>query len=165
MRNLIPDKHVKDIHSIDLDELWDQGFRGLLLDLDNTFVPYGKYNPVPDESYHWLNSVIEKGFKVAIYSNATKWKVDVVTENTGLFGVHKAMKPFTFKLGTCLKNLELEKEKVVIIGDQLFTDILGGNIAGVYTILVEPLDEKEFWGTKVLRFMEWAAGRKPLIEK
>ncbi len=159
---LKPDMHIRDIHHLDLDALWDKGYRGILLDLDNTFVPYGEYKPIPEESMEWLKRVREKGFTVAIYSNATKWKTDLIAEQTGLFCAHKALKPLTIKLKQCLKCLGCDKSKVVTIGDQLFTDILGGNLAGLFTILVEPVHEKDFWGTKILRALERIAGRKAL---
>ena len=156
--------HVQDIFSIDLDKLWGEGFRGILLDLDNTFVPYGEYEPIPDDSMKWLQKVSDKGFKVVLYSNASRWKVDLFVKQTGMYGVHKAIKPLPLKLKQCLSHFGLEKSQVVTIGDQLFTDILGGNIAGIFTILVEPTHERDFWGTKILRFMERCAGRKPLRE-
>ena len=159
---LQPNLHVPSIYELDLDRLWDEGFRGILLDLDNTFVPYGEYEPIPERSMKWLQGARDKGFKVALYSNASRWKVEVIREQTGMFCVHKAIKPFPFKLQPCLANLILDKKQVVIIGDQLFTDILGGNLLGIYTILVDPIHERDFWGTKVLRFMERVAGRKRL---
>ena len=161
---LKPNMHVQDIHAIDIDRLWDEGYRGILLDLDNTFVPYGEYEPIPEKSMEWLRNAEEKGFKVALYSNATRRKVDIINRQTGMFCVYRAVKPLPLKLKQCLEYLDMKKDKVVIIGDQLFTDILGGNIAGIYTILVEPTHEKDFWGTKILRFMERCAGRKPLKE-
>jgi hypothetical protein len=157
---LTPNLHVRDIHSIDLDELWNHGFRGILLDLDNTFVPYGHYQPLPKESSQWLQKVKDKGFKVALYSNASRWKVDLIFKQTGMFCVYKAIKPLPLKLRPCLRYLGMDKTLVVTIGDQLFTDILGGNLVGMYTILVDPIHDRDFWGTKVLRFMERCVGRK-----
>ncbi len=159
---LKPNLHVQDIYTIDLDSLWEAGYRGMLLDLDNTLVPYGEYDPIPEDAMKWLEKVKEKGFKYALYSNATKWKVDLIRKQTGMFCVHRAYKPWPLKLGPCMRNLDLPKAQVLTIGDQMFTDILGGNMSGIYTILVEPTHEKDFWGTKILRFMERCAGRKPL---
>ena len=156
--------HVRDIHSIDLDALREAGYRGILIDLDNTLVPYGEYDPIPKESMDWLQKAAGKGFKVALYSNASKWKVDLIRRQTDIFCVDKAIKPFPLKLNICLDNLGIEKSRTVTIGDQLFTDILGGNLAGMYTILVDPVHRSDFWGTKILRFMERVAGRKPLPE-
>lgn len=161
---LKPKLHVRSIYSLDLDKLWDEGFRGILLDLDNTFVPYGEYKPIPEESMRWLQRARDKGFKVALYSNASRWKVEVIHEQTGMFCVHKAIKPFPLKLGACLNSLGMDRKQVVTIGDQLFTDILGGNLFGIYTILVDPTHDRDFWGTKVLRFMERLAGRKRLVK-
>jgi hypothetical protein len=157
---LEPKLHVRSIYALDLDKLWDEGFRGILLDLDNTFVPYGEYKPIPSESMRWLQRARDRGFKVALYSNASRWKVEVIREQTGMFCVHKAIKPFPFKLKACLNSLGLDRRKVVTIGDQLFTDILGGNLFGMYTILVDPIHDRDFLGTKILRFMERIAGRK-----
>jgi HAD superfamily phosphatase (TIGR01668 family) len=154
--------HVRDIQSIDLDALWASGYRGILIDLDNTLVPYGHYDPIPDESLEWLKKALSIGFKLALYSNASKWKVDLIRKQLGMFCVHKAIKPFPLKLNVCLENIDVPKEKTVTIGDQLFTDILGGNWAGMFTILVEPIHKRDFLGTKILRFLERVAGRKPL---
>ncbi len=159
---LTPNQHVKDIQQVDLDALWDAGYRGILLDLDNTFVPYGEYNPIPDKSMEWLRTAREKGFGVALYSNASRWKVELIEKQTKMFCVHKAIKPIPLKLKPCLKCLGLDVEQVITIGDQLFTDILGGNLVGMYTILVDPIHDRDFWGTKILRFMERVAGRKRL---
>ncbi len=138
-----------------IEEFAARGIRGALLDIDNTLVVYGVYDEIPDENLEWLKRAEAAGVKCLLYSNATQWKIEKLQKLTGLPGVPKVYKPAWALLKKALDILGCKKSEVVLIGDQCCTDVLGGNWGGVETILVEPLAEKDWPGTKLLRMIEW----------
>lgn len=151
---LRPDHYYKSVFEIDLDALKENGIKHLLIDLDNTLVPWGE-DDFGSELTNWLDGLPEKGFKVCVLSNNTEERASYLC---GLFGVPYvafAKKPTKAAFRNGLMKLEAESKETAIIGDQMFTDILGGKISGLTTILVVPLSKKEFWGTKIVRKVEW----------
>ena len=154
MSKLRPDMQVKRIFDINTEMLWEKGIRGMVFDLDNTITPWHIYDP--DEMVSaWFEEVIRKGFKVCILSNSSQDKVDAVCSWLGITVIGGAGKPFGSGFDRACKKFELAPGKIAMVGDQLFTDMLGGNRAGFYTILTEPIAKEEFWGTKnISRRME-----------
>lgn len=150
---LQPREAVASIYEIDIDGLFDRGMRGLLTDLDNTLVEWNAPE-APACLLEWLAKVQAKGFKVCILSNNESERVSAFANAIGVLAIHKARKPRVKAYLQALALLGIEPQQAVMVGDQIFTDILGGNRAGLYTILVDPIAEKEYAGTKVLRFLE-----------
>lgn len=155
MRLFKPSHRYNSLADVPIEELAARGIRGVLLDIDNTLVFYGQYDTLPPQNELWLRRAEACGVKVVLYSNASQWKITRITQVSGLRGVPKAYKPSFHQLDNALKLLGAGKHEVVMIGDQLCTDVLGGNLCNVETILVEPLAEKDWWGTKILRMIEW----------
>jgi len=155
MRNLLgPDERYGKITDINLGELWEKGIRGLILDLDNTIVPWGEDTP-KEEVIEFVERAKEKGYKLALISNAQPHRVEKCGKILGISGIGYAKKPLPFSLKKAQKNLlRLPPSQVAIIGDQIFTDILGGNLLGFYTVLVEPITKRDFIGTKLFRLLE-----------
>jgi HAD superfamily phosphatase (TIGR01668 family) len=137
-----PKLYKKDIYSIDLKALWKKGFRTIIVDLDNTLVPYTIEIPTK-RVLDWIEDVKKLGFTLIIVSNNNKDRVSKFVLDLNVDGVYyKAMKPTTITLKRILNNYKLKKNEIVMIGDQLLTDILAGNRFGVYTILVDPILKK-----------------------
>lgn len=153
MSRFYPDDYVSSIYKIDFDELYNKGFRGALFDVDNTLVPFDLLE-APEELIAFFKSLQDKGFEVGLVSNNTTNRVAALNEKLGLEMMPNAMKPFTFKLRKILSTLKVPHEKAVFVGDQLFTDVWVGNRLGLYTILVEPIQQKEQLITKVKRGTE-----------
>lgn len=159
----LPDYRFPSLAEVPIEEFADRGFRGVLLDLDNTLIPYHHYDSIPDVNAKWLERADAAGVKCLLYSNATQWKIDKLSEVSGLPGVPKVYKPAWKLMNRAVGILGCTKEQTLLIGDQVCTDILGGNWGGVTTILVEPMTSKDWPGTKLLRIIEWTviADRRP----
>lgn len=160
---LKPTMQFEVIYKIPLRILKDMSVQGLLLDLDNTIAPWNDSTLTP-EVIKWFEDAGRQGIKSCIISNnSSPQRVADIAERLGVQYVSRAAKPRrkAFRMG--IAALGLEPAKIIVIGDQLFTDVLGANRAGLKTILVHPLYHREFTGTKVLRFMERMVGRKTVF--
>lgn len=123
------------------------GVKGVLLDLDNTIVRRDS-NVFSKEVEQWLGELRARGFKLGIVSNNSRHRVGAVAGLLDLPAVHRAVKPMSTPFRRAMKLLGTKPSETALIGDQIFTDIFGGNLCGLYTILVVPLEGKEFWGTR-----------------
>lgn len=155
MNPFLPDYRYPSLADLPVEEFAKAGKRGVLIDIDNTLVEYGVYDRLPPGNKEWLERAAACGVQCLLYSNATQWKIERMRELTGLPGVPKVYKPAYRLLGKALDMIGCTKEEVLMVGDQICTDILGGNLGGVDTVLVEPLTDKDWPGTKLLRMIEW----------
>ena len=148
----IPNKYYSSIDKIDYEQLKNKNIKVLIFDLDNTLIDYD-IKVIPNETIYFLKE-LEKDFKVVILSNSKKKRVGLaVGSNFKYFSFAK--KPLKFGFKKVKKHFNLEKEEIAIIGDQLVTDILGGNRFGIKTILVDPIDKNtEKISTKINRRIE-----------
>lgn len=148
-----PDEYVNSIFDINYEKLYNEGKRGILFDIDNTLVPYNVENPNED-----IINLFEKlkkiGFKICLVSNNNEQRVIKFNQNLKVQAVHKAAKPFTRNLKKAMQLIDSNKDNTVLIGDQIFTDVFGGNKISIKTILVVPIQEKEQWITKIKRSTE-----------
>jgi HAD superfamily phosphatase (TIGR01668 family) len=150
---LAPDLYFTSVHAIDLDGLWSSGVRVLLLDLDNTVLPRDT-NVVPDTSKSWVAELKERGFKVCAVSNNWHERVRVVAAELGVEIVDHAVKPLPFAFLRALARVDGRTREAAVVGDQLFTDILGGKLLGMRTVLVQPLSTADLAHTLLLRRLE-----------
>jgi len=152
LKKLIPNMYCKSIYEIDYEQLKNKKIKCLLFDLDNTCVPYPEKKPT--EELKTLFKTLEKmDFKVIIFSNTTPNRLEKFKElGVEVSGLSK--KPSKKNFIKILKKYFYQKKEVCIIGDQLFTDIYGGNKVGIYTMLVDPLGPKDFIFTKFTRMLE-----------
>jgi len=130
-----------------------RGLKAVLLDLDNTLVPYRTYGEVPEGLLEWLKTLKQAGIPVMLVSNATPRRVRYWCEKLGVPGFGPAGKPW-FGFRKALRRLALPAHEVAVVGDQLFTDVLGGNLVGMYTVLVPPLAPQELGYTRLVRKLE-----------
>lgn len=153
MKLLTPDLFVDSIFELNLERLKEKGIKGLIIDIDNTLVAWDiKF--ASEDTKAWLLKLKQEGFEVCLVSNNTEDRVVTFNEELKLPAIHRATKPRrgAFKkamglMGTNLKN-------TAVIGDQIFTDVLGGNRMGIFTILVVPIESKEYWWTTFVRKIE-----------
>ena len=149
----VPDMYQKSIYTINYEKLFEDGIRCLLFDLDNTCVPY--VEKVPSQKLKDLfDRLKELGFKVIIFSNATKKRLEPFKNELVVDCSYSSKKPQKRKFLKVLKMFEYDLSETAIIGDQLFTDIYGGNRVGIKTILVNPMSNKDLFVTKLFRILE-----------
>ncbi|MDT9724477.1 YqeG family HAD IIIA-type phosphatase [Xylanibacillus composti] len=138
MNKLVPKEMVESIYQIDLDRLWLQGKRGIITDLDNTLV--GAEDPLATpELVAWLKSIRERGWKVAIVSNNNRTRVSAFAEPLNVPFLHSARKPSARAFVQAMQALQTDTAETVVVGDQMLTDVLGGNRLGMHTVLVKPV--------------------------
>jgi uncharacterized protein len=159
---LSPDVYLRSVHDIDLGALSAQGIDTLLMDLDNTLLPRDS-SVIPDDVVAWAASLPELGFRVCLVSNNWHQRVFEVAEELGFRLVAKAVKPLPFAFLRALKLMGATRERSAIVGDQMFTDVLGGKLLGIKTIMVLPLSTSDLPHTLILRHVEKVllAGRQP----
>lgn len=151
---LCPDEYVHSVTEVDLVKLKQRGIRNLLIDLDNTLVPWRRLEVKP-EIRDWVTKAIEQGMKLCIVSNTrNSRRLHDLASQLGIPYVRRGLKPRRIGFLVALDLLNGSRNDTAVIGDQIFTDILGGNRLNLYTILVVPLHQREFFGTKISRFFE-----------
>jgi uncharacterized protein len=142
LNKLKPRQQVKSIYEIDLNGLFKQGFRGIITDLDNTLV--GAKAPLATpELIDWLKVVSQIGFQVVIVSNNHRIRVSSFAEPLSLPFIYRAKKPIGASFRRALRMMNLRADQTIVIGDQMLTDVYGGNRLGLHTILVSPIALKD----------------------
>jgi HAD superfamily phosphatase (TIGR01668 family) len=160
---LSPDYYLRSVSDIDLDALRARGVDTLLVDLDNTLLPRDSA-VVPDSAREWARSLSSAGFKVCLVSNNWHERVTEVADELGMALVAKAVKPLPFAFLRALGKVGSKRSSAAVVGDQMFTDVVGGKLLGMVTIMVLPLSESDLPHTLALRRIERVllAGRQPL---
>jgi len=160
---LRPDFYLKTVSDIDLDALTSRGVDTLLVDLDNTLLPRDG-SDIPESARRWVRSLADKGFTVCLVSNNWHERVSTVADELGIDLVAKAVKPLPFAFIRALRMVGSTRARAAVVGDQMFTDVLGGKLLGMVTIMVLPLSESDLPHTLALRRVERVllAGRQPL---
>ncbi len=153
MEKYIPDIYQKSIYTIDYPKLVERGIKCLLFDLDNTLVP-ASIKVSNKKLQNFFKELKEKGFDVYIFSNSPKSRVKVFASELEVNFLASARKPFKKKFEKLLYENDYNESEVSIIGDQLLTDVLGGNLVGITTVLVNPISQKDYFLTKFTRFFE-----------
>ncbi len=158
-----PREEHPSVFEIDYGELWRKGIRSLILDLDNTLCPW-RATSLNGKTEELLSSLKGKGFSLCILSNGRLDRRHGILremEQLGIPVIFPARKPLPFGFRKALKTLGVRKGEAAVIGDQLLTDILGGNLLGIYTILVEPVSPHEHPFTRLVsRKLEKLLGRR-----
>lgn len=140
IRHFVADQYAKSVFEIDLNELKAAGKKVIFTDLDNTLVGSAVKHPTP-EIIGFIQRAKDLGFEVLIMSNNNFERVALFSKDLEITAHHKALKPLKLKMGRILKNYR--RDEVVMIGDQLMTDVLVAKRLGLYTILVEPIELKQ----------------------
>lgn len=158
-----PDHYFTDVTRIDLPALRSEGIDTLLIDIDNTILPRDT-GEMTEELTAWASKLLGEGFRVCLVSNNWHDHVKRIADALGFCMVPRALKPLPFGFLQAMRLVGSRPKSTAIIGDQMFTDMLGGNLLGLTTILVPPLSESDLWHTLMLRRIErrLLAGRRPL---
>lgn len=153
MRIFYPDMYVNSLKHINIEQLKEKGIKALIFDLDNTIIPWGS-DEMPDETVQWFVNLKKEGFKVCIVSNNSENRVGQMAGILQIPAIHNAAKPLRRAFRRAVQMMDVKPEETAMVGDQIFTDVLGANRIGLYTILVVPINKKEFIGTRVNRQLE-----------
>ena len=135
------------------------GARALLLDIDNTVASYTSHEPIPG-AVEWAKRMVDAGFRVLVVSNNFKKRVRAFSSKLGLDCISFAMKPFPFGYLKARRLLRMKCAECVIVGDQIFTDVVGANLCGMKSVLLTPIEEEEGFSFRARRYFE-----KPLRKK
>ena len=162
--SLIADLRLKDIFQLDADRLRREGVRLLLADLDNTLTPYSSEIPT-EEVKAWKRELEEKGITLFVVSNSRKaTRVPNYCQRLGIPYVRHAGKPGTKGFLRAMEECSASGEETMVVGDQIFTDVLGAKRAGLRAALVEPIELSGNPGRYLRYAVEWPfralAGRR-----
>ena len=151
--NIYPDAYFKKVEDINVEFLNKNRIKALLLDVDNTLVDHTK--KMTENVIKWAKELKGQGVKLYILSNTNdKQKIENIVKQIDIPYQHFAMKPLKRGFKKAQKALGEKSENIAIVGDQIFTDVIGGKRCHMYTILVEPIKEKDFWYTAWKRPIE-----------
>lgn len=135
LKKFYPYKYVESVFVIDYKKLFDIGYRGLIFDIDSTLVPHGNDSTMEvDKLFKEINEI---GFKTVLLSNNTTERIERFMKNIDSMYISDARKPDTCNYLKAVSMLGIEKKEALVIGDQIFTDILGANRSGIDSILVD----------------------------
>lgn len=158
---LYPNLYLTNIKEITIDLLKKHKIKGLILDIDNTLIDYDKN--LLDGANAWCENLKQNGIKMCIVSNTNKVKkVEKVAKILDLEYIYFAHKPSKKGLLKAQKMLNLKPEEIATVGDQIFTDVFGGNRVGMFTILTKPIDERDILITRLKRPFEKIVVKKYL---
>ena len=142
--SLVPRYRARSVADISPAFLKGQGIRLLMLDFDNTIIPYTTNTPTERVSA-WLEMMKASDIQICVVSNSRKDRVKIFCEAWGIPCITRAMKPMGRGIRQCLERFGIPAEQAALAGDQIYTDTLGGNLCGVTTILVKPIHNHLFW--------------------
>ena len=149
----MPNAYVQSIHQIDLAQLSQSGVKGIIKDLDNTLVGWDEADPTP-QVRQWFQQLQSLGITVTIVSNNNEQRVGSFSESLDVDYIFKAKKPMGKAFKKAIQRMGLQPSETVVIGDQMMTDVFGGNNRGLYTIMVVPVKQTDGWITKLNRMIE-----------
>ena len=144
MKKIYPKAYFSSVLDIKIGFLIKNKIKALILDVDNTLIDYNKN--LSEDIIKWSHELQGQGIKMYILSNTNK-KVEIEYE-------YFAKKPSKKGFLKVQNKLKLKPESIAVVGDQIFTDVIGGNRCKMFTILVDPVDEKDFWYTAWKRPIE-----------
>ena len=153
-----PDEYLDSAYVVNYEKLYQEGYRGILFDIDNTLVPHGA--PADPEAIRLFQKLRDIGFSCCLVSNNRKKRVEPFAASVGAQFIEMAAKPSRKGYERAMERLGTNTGNTVFIGDQLFTDMLCGNLFRVKTLLVSPVHSERGAGFKIKRFLE-----KPFLSR
>ncbi len=150
---IYPKEYLNSVKDIEIELLKKHHIKGLILDVDNTLIDFDR--KMLDGVETWVQNLKRSGIKFCILSNSNKVnKVKSVAEKLDIPFLYFAKKPFKKGFRKAKELLKLEAENIAVVGDQIMTDVIGANRSGMFSILVKPIQEKDYLLTKIKRPLE-----------
>ena len=154
-----PNAYLNNVKEITIEFLKKNDIKALILDVDNTLIDY--YKNLSEEVVTWANELKSQGIKLYILSNTNKKeKVEKVAKKLEIPYRNFAKKPSKKGFLIVKEELKIDAKNIGVVGDQIFTDVIGGNRCKMFTILVDPVTEKDYWYTAWKRPLENKIKRK-----
>lgn len=150
---LYPDEIKNKLIEIDLDILYQQSIRVIVLDVDNTLCSHDE-EEISSDKLIWIQHAFELGMDIVLISNNHAPRIERIAKRLGCQYYGFSLKPFPFTYRKMMRKNQWEKENMICIGDQLFTDILGAKFMKLRNIYVHPISEKDIIYTKISRKIE-----------
>lgn len=147
-----PDEYRASTYEIPFEQLYEEGYRGLIFDIDNTLVPHGA--PADDRAKALFARLKQIGYDCCLLSNNQERRVKMFNEEIGVHYIFNAHKPSITNYEKAMELMGTDKENTIFIGDQLFTDVWGAKRTGIRNILVQPIDPKEEIQIVLKRWLE-----------
>ena len=144
---------VEAVYDLKAEDLLRHGIRAVLVDLDNTLIAWNNPDGTP-EVRAWLDEMTIADISVVVVSNNKHSRVERAVARFGVDFVSRAMKPFTRGIDIAIERYGFDKDEVIMVGDQLMTDIRAAHRAGIQSVLVNPLVTSDAWNTKINRWRE-----------
>ena len=142
--SLLPKAIAGDITQLTPEYLNNQNIRLLMMDFDNTIVPYTTDIPT-DAVLRWLDEMKAQDIVLCVVSNSKRERVKIFCAKYGIDCITHAKKPFSKGIRECLDRYKVPAKNSALVGDQIYTDTLGANGCGVFSILVKAIDNHNFW--------------------
>lgn len=147
-----PDEYVASTYIIPFEKLYEEGYRGVIFDIDNTLVPHGA--PADSRAKKLFRRLREIGFESCLISNNQEVRVKMFNEEIQTRYIFNAHKPSTKNYIRAMEYMGTNQKNTLFVGDQLFTDVWGAKRAGMHNILVKPIHPKEEIQIVLKRYLE-----------
>jgi hypothetical protein len=147
-----PNEYVDSTYGIDFERMYESGYRGIIFDIDNTLVPHGA--PADERAIELFKRLKSIGYKTTMLSNNKEPRVKMFCDVVDSPYIYKAGKPKPDNYRKAMENMNTDCNSTLFIGDQIFTDVWGANMAGIYSILVKPIHPKEEIQIVLKRYLE-----------
>lgn len=136
-----PDEYVASTYVIPFEKLYEEGYRGIIFDIDNTLVPHG--DPADERAKKLFARLKKIGFSCCLLSNNKEPRVKMFNKDVDVYYIFNAHKPSTANYKRAMEIMHTNRKNTLFVGDQLFTDVWGAKRAGIRNILVKPIHPKE----------------------
>lgn len=152
LERFFPNYYTDKVSDLKTEFFTERKIKGILIDIDNTLIDY--YENIAEDTLQWIEHIKKSGIKILLLSNNNKDRVNRIGNRLGVEGIYYAAKPRRRGFVSAMEKMNLKNHEVCIIGDQLFTDIYGGNRLNIFTVLVKQVHERDIWITKFKRPLE-----------
>lgn len=147
-----PDAIIDSAYDIDYEKMYEEGYRGIIFDIDNTLVPHGA--PADERAVSLFVRLKKIGYKVVLLSNNKEPRVKMFNDAVKVMYIYKAGKPGRGGYERAMELMETERSTTFFVGDQLFTDVWGAKRVGMRNFLTKPIHPKEEIQIVLKRFLE-----------
>ncbi len=149
---LYPKVYLDSTYEIDFEQYYQDGYRAIIFDIDNTLVPHGA--PADQRAIALFKRLHALGYQTMMLSNNKEPRVKIFCDAVEAEYIYKAGKPNPANYREAMKRMHTDEKNTLFVGDQIFTDVWGANKAGIYSILVKPIHPKEEIQIVLKRYLE-----------
>ena len=152
LNRFYPGEYLDSTYEINFDKLYQEGYRGIIFDIDNTLVPHGA--PADERAIALFSHLKELGYRCVLLSNNKEPRVKMFNDVVQVSYIYKAGKPKPGNYRKAMEMMGTDCKNTIFVGDQIFTDVYGANLTGIRTILVKPIHPKEEIQIVLKRYLE-----------